>query len=189
MNVIKTLSTVLTVASAAQIGKEMYGKYKDKKKSRQAQEVHEFIENIDLDSLQKALETENVDDLIEAVESIMEAAETVRIKSDFEDLKDDLSEVSKSAFDKLSSVADKVGAAAQKYAEKVDDMIEESKEDEKPTFEMFIHGADLDVSTKAGDFTININDPSVSIKPASKTILFEFESLNGKTKIKKIKLD
>lgn len=43
LGAIKTIGTILPVASTAQFGKEMYDKYKTKRKTRQIDEVHEFI--------------------------------------------------------------------------------------------------------------------------------------------------
>ena len=93
LGALKTIGTVLTVASTASFGKDMYDKYKGKKKARQIDEVHEFIGALDLEALQSAIESKDEDALIDAVEDIMTAAEAVRVKGEFEELAEDAQEV------------------------------------------------------------------------------------------------
>lgn len=184
LGAIKTLGTVLAAAEAAKFGKEVYDKYKDKKRKRQINEVHEFIGNLDLDALQDAINSGDTEALIDAVEAIMEAAEAVKVKSDLEELKDDVTATAKTVFNKVSSVADKVMARASK---KFDELTEEDDEIRIPSFQDFIKGATLPIFTKDGDLEVTVNDENVSINVAKKTVTVEIE-VNGKTKYKSIKL-
>lgn len=185
LKALKTIGTVLTVASTVQLGKEVYGNYKDKKRKRQLQEVHEFISNLDINELQKAIESENTDSLVDAVESIIEAAESVRIKSEFEEISEDITESFKTVFSKVSDVAKKVADEAAEQFEKLDN---EGEINKTPSFKEFLNGDTLTVTTKKGNIDVNVDDDNVSVKIPSRTVLIELE-VDGKTKIKKIKLN
>ncbi len=179
-NALKTIGTVLTVAQAAQFGKEAYAKYKDKKRIRQVNEVHEFIGQLDLNALKLAIESGDTDKLIDAVENIMNAAESVKVKSDLEEIKDDVSAVAKSMFDKLSKVANK---AVSKASQKFDTTISDDGFD-VPSFQDFIEGAKLKVLTKNGPLLVSVHDENVSVKMAKKLVIVEIESeynINYKT--------
>ena len=167
---IKTLGTILTVVSTAQFGKELYDNYKDKKRKRQIDEVHQFISNLDLDSLQDAIKTGDTEKLIDAVEAIMTAAENVKIKSDLDELKDDITNTAKKVFSKVSDVAEKVVSSTSK---KIDDLQSSDKEDkvELPTFKQFLNGAEFEFQTPHGmKSIITVNDENISINIAKKTI-------------------
>lgn len=157
-NALKTIGTVLTVAQAAQFGKEAYAKYKDKKRIRQVNEVHEFIGQLDLNALKLAIESGDTDKLIDAVENIMNAAESVKVKSDLEEIKDDVSAVAKSMFDKLSKVANK---AVSKASQKFDTTNLDDDSFDVPSFQDFIEGAKLKVLTKNGPLLVSVHDENV----------------------------
>ena len=175
-NALKTIGTVLTVAQAAQFGKEAYAKYKDKKRIRQVNEVHEFIGQLDLNALKLAIESGDTDKLIDAVENIMNAAESVKVKSDLEEIKDDVSAVAKSMFDKLSKVANK---AVSKASQKFDTTISDDDSFDVPSFQDFIEGAKLKVLTKNGPLLVSVHDENVSVKVAKKLVIVEIESENN----------
>jgi len=99
----KTLATVLVATGAAKVGRDQYNKYRDAKRKRQVAEVHQFISSLDLDQLQKALKSEDVEVLVDAVSSILSAANDVREKSEFESLREDLSEATKGATDSVKT--------------------------------------------------------------------------------------
>lgn len=108
LGAIKTIGTLLTVATTAHAGKELYSKIKTAKREKELAEVHDFLENIDLKLLKKAIKTEDQDLLITAVESILDAAEKMRKKTQTEELIEDVTSTAKSIFSTVSDVADKV---------------------------------------------------------------------------------
>jgi len=178
---LKTIGTVLTVASTAKFGKDMYDSYKSKKKARQIDEVHKFIGALDLNTLQRAIDTNDTDILIDAVEDIISVAETIRIKSDLEDFTDNVQEVAGNLFDKFTTVANKV---ADRVGEKIDEVknsIEDEDEDEyedlthlKPTFKEFKkEGKPLQVKSENGKlYTITNDMDMVSTNNKNKTVTF-----------------
>lgn len=179
---IKTLGTVLTVVSTAQFGKELYANYKNKKRKRQLDEVHDFISHLDLEALQNAIKTNNTDTLIDAVENIIQAAENVRIKSDLEDLKDDVSNAANKVFNKVSGMANKVADkinGLKPNVFKVDDEIN------IPSFDQFMAGMPLYLEMNDTPYLISVNDVSVSVNPKLKMVIILFNE--GET-IKKITL-
>ena len=139
---LKTIGTLLTVASTASFGKDMYDKYKGKKKSRQLEEVHQFIGSLDLEALQDAMDSKNEEALIDAVNDIMIAAEAVRVKSDMEELADDAQLAASKIFGHVttiaSKVADKVGEKLEEVKSAVDEMEDDDLETEsQPTYKEF----------------------------------------------------
>lgn len=192
LKTIKMLGTVLTVASTAQIGKELYSTYKDKKRQRQIQEVHNFIENLDLEILYDAIETEDTEKLIEAVESIIRASENVRAKSELEEISDDLTGAAKVALEKVTDIANKVVEdLSHVFDELIDDNDDVENEDvvRLPTFDEFINGAELPIFDKDGGFLVTVNDANVFVKMQSKTVFVEIiEKSSGNTKVKQITL-
>jgi len=83
---IKTIGTILTVASSAQMGKDLFDNYKSKKNQEKINEVHDFLEIIDIDLLNEAITTKNQELLINAVENIIKAAEQINNKNNFENI-------------------------------------------------------------------------------------------------------
>ncbi len=167
---IKTLGTILTVVSTAQFGKEMYDNYKDKKRKRQIDEVHQFISKLDLNALQEAIKSENTEKLIDAVEAIMIAAENVKIKSDLDELTDDITSTAKKVFSKVSDVAEKVVASTSKKIDEINKPKYNKKE--IPTFTQFLDGAELEFKTPDAIMMVNINDVNVFINVAKKSVTF-----------------
>lgn len=164
---IKTLGTILTVVSTAQFGKEMYDNYKDKKRKRQIDEVHQFISNLNLTELQDAIKSENTEKLIDAVEAIMTAAENVKIKSDLDELKDDITSTAKKVFSKVSDVAEKVVASTSK---KIDEINTKNENKSQPTFKQFLDGAELEFNTPDRVIIVTINNAQVFVNVAKKTV-------------------
>ena len=175
---LKTLGTVLTVASTAQFGKEMYDKYKDKRKSRQVDEVHEFIGSLDIQALNDAIETEDTDALIDAVEAILDAANAVRVKSDLEELQDDVTDVAKNIFSTVSKVATKVAGKVGEKLDEVKEAVDDLEDDdlETPTIPSFKEfkksSAVLQIEDKNGIYRITVNDDNVSTNNKKKTVTF-----------------
>jgi hypothetical protein len=175
LGAIKTIGTVLTVASTAQFGKEMYDKYKDKKKKRQVEEVHDFIGRLDLDALQEAIDTNDTDALIDAVEDIMMAAEAVKVKSDLEELKDDAQEVAEKVFTTVSTVAGKVASKVSEKLDEVKNAVDEIEEDEviEPTYSDFVNGyVALDFEVGKKTYKVTIEDENVSVNPKTQRVTF-----------------
>lgn len=175
LGAIKTIGTVLTVASTAQFGKEMYDKYKDKKKARQVDEVHDFIGRLDLEALQHAIDTNDTEALIDAVEDIMMAAEAVKVKSDLEELKDDATEVAGKIFETVSTVAGKVATKVSQKLDEVKNAVDEMEEDEipDPTYSDFINGfvaIDFEVGNKI--YKVTIEDENVSVNPKTQRVTY-----------------
>ena len=169
---IKTIGTVLTVASTAQFGKEMYDNYKDKKKKRQIDEVHEFIGRLDLNALQHAIDTNDVEALVDAVEDIMLAAESVKVKSDIEELKEDAQEVAEKVFNTLSGIANKVTSKVGEKLNEVKEIIDEETEVEL-TYYNFVNGLvaiDFEVGKKC--YTVTIDDENISVNPKTQRVTF-----------------
>jgi len=176
---IKTLGTVLTVASTTKFGKDMYDTYKGKKKARQIDEIHEFIGALDLDTLQRAIDTNDNDILINAVEDIISAAEAIKVKSDLEEFADDAQEVAGKLFNKFTKVAGKV---ADKVGDKIDEVKNSIDNDEeyedlknpKPTFKEFKkEGKTLQVESENGTLYDITNDMDmVSTNNKNKTVTF-----------------
>jgi len=179
LGLLKTVGTVLTVASTASFGKDMYDKYKDKKKGRQLNEVHQFISALDLEALQEAIDSKNEDALIDAVEDIMTAAEAVRIKSDMEELKDDAQDVAEKIFGTVTSI---VGKVTEKVAEKLDEVkeaVEDMEDDDLDTAENCSykdfkkHGACLFVTDSVGvESELYVNAPNVFTSNKEKKVTF-----------------
>ena len=176
---LKTIGTVLIIASTASFGKDMYDKYKGKKKTRQLEEVHEFIGALDLNALQNAIDTNDQDALIDAVEDIMTAAEAVRVKSDFEEMAEDAQEAAGKIFEKVSGiaskVADKVGEKLDEVKEAVEDMEDDDLEEEvHPTYKNFKkHGATMFVTNDAGEeFELHANTSNVYTSNKEKKVTF-----------------
>jgi len=130
---LKTLGTVLTIASTASFGKDLYDKHKDKKRARQINEVHNFISSLDLEALQDAIESKNEEALIDAVEDIIIAAETVKSKSELEELAEDAQELATNIIDKVSKVTSTV---IDKVQDKINDY-ELEKDIDRPTYKEF----------------------------------------------------
>ena len=105
---LRTIGTVLTVAAGTKFGKQQYDKYRDAKRKRQVEEVHEFLKNIDLEQLQKAVAANDVELLVDAVESILSAAHDVREKTEAEEIREDLSAAAKGVTDKFKSFFDEL---------------------------------------------------------------------------------
>jgi len=175
LGAIKTIGTVLTVASSAQFGKDMYNKYKDKKKKRQVEEIHSFIGRLDLEELQSAIDNNDTDALVNAVEDIMMAAEAVKVKSDLEELKDDAQEVAEKVFTTVSSVAGKVVSKVNEKFDEVQTAVDEMEEDEivDPTYSDFINGyVALDFEVGKKTYKVTIEDENVSVNPKTQRITF-----------------
>ena len=174
IKVLKTIGTVLTIASAAQFGKEMYGKYKDEKRRKQLEEVHEFIGKLDLKTLQKAIDTNDNDVLIQAVENIMNAAEAVKVKSDIEELKDDVQEVAEKMFKTVSTVAGKV---IETVNEKIDEVVNTSEmkqnKEDNPSYSDFVSGAtSLKFKSTNNVYEVFIDNENISVNPVTKKVTF-----------------
>lgn len=170
LGAIKTIGSVVTLVSSAQFGKEVYDKYKDKRKKRQIEEVHEFIKNLDLVKLQDAITSKDNDALIDAVENIMKAADTVKLKSEFEELKEDASEIANKVFNTVTGFTDKI---LTKTVEKLDNLSDyghiETPSDE-PTFDEFINGKPLIVEIDKKMIKIYHTYRIVSVNAATKTV-------------------
>lgn len=138
---LRTIGTVLTVAAASSFGKKQYDKYRDAKRQRQVEEVHEFLKNIDLDQLRDAIATEDVEKLGDSVSSILDAAHDVREKTEAEEIREDLSTAAKGATDKImgffdelaksedfKNVAESFTAGVDKASTKLDKAMEDVSE-------------------------------------------------------------
>ena len=175
---LKTIGTVLTVASTAQFGKEMYDKYKGKKKARQIDEVHAFIGALDLDALQRAIDSNDTDALVDAVEDIMVAAEAVKVKSDLEEFAEDAQEVAGKLFDKFttvaSKVADRVGEKLGEVKNAVDDMDDDDLDEfVNPSYKEFKkYGARVTVDSGGKTYSFTINDDNVYTSNKTKEVTF-----------------
>lgn len=177
---LKTLGTILTVASTASFGKDMYDKYKGKKKSRQLEEVHEFIGSLDLEALQEAMDSKDEEALIDAVNDIMIAAEAVRVKSDMEELADDAQLAASKIFGKVSSIVGNVTDMVSEKLEEVKDAVDDMEDDdldtvENPTYKAFKkHKAVLSAYCKTTDrdYDITIDEHNVSTNNKTKTVTY-----------------
>jgi len=179
LGLIKTVGTVLTVASTASFGKEMYGKYKDKKKGRQLNEVHQFIGALDLEALQSAIDSKDEDALIDAVEDIMIAAEAVRVKSDMEEFKDDAQDVAEKFFGTVSSLVSSVAEKVSEKLEEVKESVEEMEDEDLDTAEdcsykeFKKHGACLFVvDNDSNEYELYSNSPSVFTSNKEKKVTY-----------------
>ncbi len=180
IGILKAAGTILTVASTAQLGKDLYSKYKGKKKARQLEEVHEFIGALDLEALQEAIDSKDEEALIDAVNDIMVAAEAVRVKSDIEEFTDDAQEAASKIFGKVTtivgSVADKVGEKLDEVKEAVEDMEDDDLDTvENPTYKAFKkHKAVLSAycETTDRDYDITVEDHNVSTNNKQKTVTY-----------------
>ncbi len=180
LGLLKAAGTILTVASTASFGKDMYDKYKGKKKSRQLEEVHEFIGALDLEALQEAIDSKDEEALIDAVNDIMIAAEAVRVKSDIEEFTDDAQEAAAKIFGHVTSiatkVADKVGEKLDEVKEAVEDMEDDDLDMvENPTYKAFKkHKAVLSAycETTDRDYDITVDDVNVSTSNKHKSVTY-----------------
>jgi len=179
LGLLKTVGTVLTVASTASFGKDMYEKYKDKKKGRQLNEVHQFISALDLEALQEAIDGKNEVALIDAVEDIMIAAEAVRVKSDMEELKDDATDAAEKIFGTVTSivgkVTDKVAAKLDEVKEAVEDMEDENLDTvDNCSYKGFKkHGGCLFVVGKdSTEYELYANSPNVFTSNKEKKVTY-----------------
>lgn len=192
LGIIKTVGTVLTLASTAQFGKEMYGKYNDKRRARQIAEVHAFITSLDLASLEDAIKSKDKDKLVDAVEAIMCAAEAIKVRSDFDELKDDVSEVAKNLFDSVSKVATQVVTRVGDEIEKIKTDIEDTSSKESdggtPTYKQFKNGGQV-LIVKIGNrkLEVTVDDENVSTNDKTKTVTVT-STKNGKTRAESVTL-
>lgn len=182
LGLLKAAGTILTVASSAKFGKEVYDKHKNKKRSRKIDEVHNFIGHLDLEALQVAINSKDEDALVDAVEDIIVAAEAVRVKSEVEEITEDVQETAMKVFDKASSL---FGSALEKVNEKIDEVKEgleeledEDGEDENkvemPTYKEFKKKfAPITVYSDDGTaHTITVDMDMVSTNNNTKTVTF-----------------
>lgn len=177
LGLLKTVGTVLTIASTASFGKDVYNKYKDKKKSRQLNEVHQFIGALDLEALQVAIDGKNEDALIDAVEDIMMAAEAVRAKSDIEELADDAQEVAEKIFGKVTNLVSKVTTTVSEKLEEVKIAVEEMEDSDSSelcTYKDFKkNGAMFVVTDNTGtEYELYSNSPSVFTSNNEKKVTY-----------------
>jgi N-methylhydantoinase A/oxoprolinase/acetone carboxylase beta subunit len=180
LGLLKSVGTILTVASTAQFGSELYTKYKGKKKTRQLEEVHEFIGSLDLEALQEAVDSKNEDALINAVNDIMMAAEAVKVKSDLEELGDDAQEVATKIFGHVSNIASKVASKVNEKLDEVKEAVDEMEDEDletvpNPTYKAFkkqkaILSAYCEANTT--EYNITVDDPNVSTNNKRKTVTF-----------------
>ena len=167
---LKTIGTVITVASSAQFGKDMYDKYKTKKKNVKLDEVHKFIGSLDLESLQEAIKSKDEDKLINAVEAIIDAADAVKHKSDFEEITEDVQDAAGYLFDKVSDFGSQV---VKTVGDKIDDLTSTNEDVSKPTFKEFRkNGKKLIVNVDGEDCSVCIEDNNVYVNKKNKSITF-----------------
>lgn len=186
LGAIKTLGTVLTLASSAKFGKEMYETYKDKKRARQVAEVHDFIASLNMQELEDAIKSKDNDKLIDAVEAIMCAAESIKIKNEFDELKDDVTDVAKNIFETVSMVATKVATKVTDGFDKIsadfEDTSKPSSDGGIPTYKQFKNGGQvLVVNIGSRRMEVTIDDDNVSTNDKSKTVTVT-STKNGKTR-------
>ena len=181
LGLLKAAGTILTVASSAKFGKEVYDKHKSKKRSRKIDEVHNFIGNLDLEALQHAVDSKDEDALVDAVEDIIVAAEAVRVKSEVEEITEDVQETAMKVFNTASTL---FGSAVEKVTEKIDEVKEvlEDEDDfedeenkvEMPTYKEFKKKfAPITVYSDDGTaHTITVDMDMVSTNNKTKTVTF-----------------
>ena len=179
LGLLKAAGTILTVASSAKFGKEVYDKHKSKKRSRKIDEVHNFIGNLDLETLQHAIDSKDEYALVDAVEDIIVAAEEVRVKSEVEEITEDVQETAMKVFNKASTL---FGSAFEKVTEKIDEVKEGLEEDEKiesynatmPTYKEFKkYLAPLTIQSDDGTtHTITVDMDAVSTNNKTQMVTF-----------------
>jgi len=166
----KAIGTVVTVLSSAQFGKDMYDKYKTKKKDVKLEEVHKFIGSLDLQSLQEAIESKDEDKLINAVEDIIKSADAVKHKSDLEELTDDVQDVAGFVYDKVTSFGSQV---IDTVGDKINEFTESDEPETQPTFKEFRKkGKKLKVMIDGSKCNICIDDEDVHINKKAKSVTF-----------------
>ena len=167
VGVIKVIGTVVTVATSAQFGKDMYDKHKTKKRNVKLDEVHKFLGLLDVESLEEAIKSKNKKKLIIAVEEIIDAAGTVKHKSDFEEITEDIQDLAGNIFDRASSFGSEVFKTVS------DKFSDEDCNIENPTFKKFRKkGAKLVLSIDGKNHSISINDENVFINKEKKSVTF-----------------